>query len=64
MPFEAIRLATEADLEAIRDIHNNPSLKLHSKLGFREVGVFPEIGFRSGQRWSLCWLIRPAHNKE
>jgi len=42
---------------------NDASLKLHSKLGFREVGVFPEIGFRRDQRWSLCWLIRPAHDK-
>ncbi len=43
---------------------NEPSLALHSKLGFREVGTFPDIGFRRGRRWSLCWLIRPAHEHE
>jgi len=43
---------------------NAPSLALHSKLGFREVGTFPDIGFRRGRRWSLCWLIRPAHKPE
>ena len=40
---------------------NEASLRLHSKLGFREVGTFPEIGFKEGQHWDLCWLIRPAH---
>ena len=43
---------------------NPASLKLHSKLGFREVGTFPDIGYKDDKRYSLRWMIRSARTED
>ncbi len=39
---------------------NEASMSLHLKLGFSVVGEFPEVSYKLGRYWGLCWLARPA----
>ena len=34
---------------------NPPSIDLHRRLGFREVGTFDEVGRKFGRYWSVQW---------
>ena len=34
---------------------NDASVKLHESLGFREVGVYEEIGWKFDKYWSVAW---------
>jgi phosphinothricin acetyltransferase len=38
---------------------NPASLALHHRFGFRDIGVYDEVGFKLGQYWSVQWLERP-----
>lgn len=38
---------------------NSPSVVLHERCGFREVGVFTEVGFKFGRYWNLLFMERP-----
>jgi phosphinothricin acetyltransferase len=38
---------------------NPASLALHRRFGFRDVGIYDEVGFKLGQFWSVQWLERP-----
>lgn len=38
---------------------NDPSLALHSRFGFREIGVYSEVGHKFGRYWDVLWLERP-----
>jgi phosphinothricin acetyltransferase len=35
---------------------NEASIGLHKKLGFKEVGVFSQVGYKFGQYYDVCWL--------
>ena len=37
---------------------NEPSLALHRSFGFRQAGVFSEVGQKGDRFWDLCWLER------
>ena len=61
----------EALFEALRgeDVHryvagytmpNEATAALHVKLGFRQVGVFSEVGRKFGKYWDVCWMERAA----
>jgi phosphinothricin acetyltransferase len=38
---------------------NPASVALHRRLGFREVGVFSNVGRKFGQYWDVAWYERP-----
>ena len=38
---------------------NPASLALHRRFGFRDIGVYEEVGFKLGQYWSVHWLEKP-----
>lgn len=38
---------------------NDPSLALHRRFGFKQVGVFTENGRKFGQYWDVAWVERP-----
>lgn len=38
---------------------NPASLALHRRFGFRDIGIYDEVGFKLGQFWSVQWLERP-----
>lgn len=38
---------------------NEPSLALHRRFGFTEVGVLREVGRKFGKWWDVCYLERP-----
>lgn len=54
--FEA--LAGEPVHRAVAGITlpNPASVALHRRLGFREVGVFDEVGRKHGRWWSVLWV--------
>ena len=35
------------------------SVALHRRFGFRDIGVYDEVGFKLGQYWSVVWLEKP-----
>jgi phosphinothricin acetyltransferase len=35
---------------------NPVSIALHRRFGFRDVGIYDEVGFKLGQYWSVQWL--------
>ena len=35
---------------------NTPSIRFHEKMGYREVGFFPDCGFKLGRWCSLVWM--------
>ena len=37
---------------------NLASERLHSRFGFRPVGVFTEQGYKFGRYWDVCWMER------
>jgi phosphinothricin acetyltransferase len=39
---------------------NDPSLSLHRRFGFTEVGTFREVGRKFGRWWDVTWLERPV----
>lgn len=41
-------------------IPNEPSMALHGRLGFREVGRLSEVGFKFERFWDVAYLERPA----
>jgi phosphinothricin acetyltransferase len=56
-----------AELEGL-DIHrvlagitlpNEPSLALHRRFGFQEVGTFRAVGRKFGSFWDVIWLEKP-----
>jgi phosphinothricin acetyltransferase len=40
-------------------IPNDPSVRLHSALGFSLVGTFRDIGWKNGSWRDVCWMQRP-----
>ncbi len=37
-------------------LHDNSSLRFHEALGFKEVGLFHECGFKFGRWWDTKWM--------
>jgi len=35
---------------------NEASMALHRKFGFKEIGVYSEVGYKFGQFYNVCWL--------
>jgi len=61
----------EALFESLRgeDVHryvagytmpNTATAALHEKLGFRQAGIFSEVGRKFGKYWDVCWMERAA----
>ena len=40
-------------------VPNDPSLALHERVGFRQVGYYSEIGRKFDRYWDIIWLERP-----
>jgi phosphinothricin acetyltransferase len=56
-----------ADLEDETDAHrayggvtlpNAASIALHERFGFKQVGVFSDVGFKFGRYWDVAWFER------
>jgi len=58
--FEA--LASEGVHRAVAGIAlpNAASIALHTRFGFREVGVFTQVGLKFGTYWDVAWFERPC----
>jgi phosphinothricin acetyltransferase len=42
---------------------NPGSAKLHEQLGFTNVGVFSQVGYKFGKYWDVQWTERPLRLK-
>jgi phosphinothricin acetyltransferase len=42
---------------------NAGSQKLHEYFGFKNVGVFSQVGYKFGKYWDVQWTERPLHVK-
>lgn len=38
---------------------NDPSVAMHRRFGFREIGTYSEVGHKFGRYWDVLWLERP-----
>jgi phosphinothricin acetyltransferase len=38
---------------------NEASISLHSRLGFKRVATYSEVGFKFGRYWDVAWFERP-----
>ena len=56
--FEAIAGEDVHTIVAGVALPNAASIALHERFGFREVGVFREVGLKFGQFWDVAWLQR------
>ena len=59
---ELFRLLAAEDLHrayAGVALPNPASVALHRKFGFREIGVYDEVGHKFGRYWSVQWFEKP-----
>ncbi len=57
--FDALRGADLRRLVAGITIPNDASVKLHRHFGFKDVGVFSDVGRKFGRYWDVLWMERP-----
>jgi phosphinothricin acetyltransferase len=57
--FEALRGADLNRLVAGITLLNDASVALHRRFGFRDIGVFTEVGRKFGSYWDVLWMERP-----
>ncbi len=61
---ELFRSIAEEDLRRIVagvTLPNPASLALHRQFGFRQIGVFTEVGRKFDRYWDVAWFERPLH---
>jgi phosphinothricin acetyltransferase len=58
--FEALSGQDLRRLVAGITLPNEASVRLHERMGFARVGVFPENGRKLGRYWDVAWYDRPA----
>ena len=57
--FDALKNEDINRLLAGVTLPNEASIKLHSKFGFTDVGVFTECGRKFDRYWDVVWMERP-----
>jgi L-amino acid N-acyltransferase YncA len=57
--FEVLALQGYRNAYAGVTLPNPPSLNLHKAMGFKEVGVYHQVGFKFGQWHDVAWLEKP-----
>jgi len=62
--FEALAGQDLRRLAAGITLPNEASVRLHERMGFTRVGVFPENGRKLGRYWDVAWYDRPARPAE
>jgi phosphinothricin acetyltransferase len=58
--FEALRDEDIHRFVAGYTMPNVATAALHAKLGFKQMGVFSEVGRKFGKYWDVCWMERAA----
>lgn len=56
--FEALAPEDVHRALAAITLPNPASVALHRRVGFREIGVFEEVGRKHGRWWSVLWMQR------
>jgi phosphinothricin acetyltransferase len=58
--FEAVRDEDIHRFVAGVTLPNPASVALHTRFGFRQIGLLTEVGRKFGQYWNVAWFERPA----
>ena len=58
--FEAVRDQDIHRFVAGVTLPNAASIALHTRFGFRQIGLLTEVGRKFGRYWDVAWLERPA----
>ncbi len=58
--FEALRGEDLHRLVAGVTLPNEPSVRLHARMGYERLGVFTAVGRKFDQYWDVAWFERPA----
>ncbi|MBZ5655920.1 MAG: GNAT family N-acetyltransferase [Acidobacteriia bacterium] len=58
--FETLRAEDIHRLVAGYTLPNPATAAIHARFGFKEVGVFSEVGRKFGKYWDVCWVERAA----
>jgi phosphinothricin acetyltransferase len=61
--FEAIAGEDLCRIVAGYTVPNPASAALHARLGFREVGIFTQVGRKFGRYWDVVWNERPVRSR-
>jgi len=59
--FEAVSGEDIRSIVAGYTVPNPASAALHTRFGFKPVGVFRENGRKFGKYWDVAWMERPSH---
>jgi L-amino acid N-acyltransferase YncA len=62
--LEALRLQGFSTAIAVIALPNEPSVKLHERLGFRAIGVFERVGYKLGRWHDVGWWQRKLREAE
>ena len=57
--FDLIATENVRQIVAGVALPNAASVRLHQRLGFREVGVFAAVGYKFDRFWDVAWFQRP-----
>ncbi|GAC1410969.1 MAG: hypothetical protein NVSMB53_05950 [Gemmatimonadaceae bacterium] len=57
--FQVLELQGYRNAYAGVTLPNSPSINLHKAMGFKEVGVYHQVGYKFGQWHDVAWLERP-----
>ena len=62
--FDAIATEDVHTIVAGIALPNDASVALHERVGFRQVGVFREVGFKLGRFWDVAWFQKGTKRRE
>jgi phosphinothricin acetyltransferase len=57
--FEALKGETLHRAVAGITLPNDASVRLHERFGFRQTGLFTEVGTKFGRFWDVAWFEKP-----
>lgn len=60
--FEALAAEDVHRAYAGITLPNEPSIAIHQKFGFEQVGLFREVGRKFGRYWDVAWFERKIEN--
>ena len=61
--FEALTAEDVHRAYAGITLPNEPSIAIHQKFGFEQVGLFREVGRKFGRYWDVAWFERKIGNR-
>ena len=61
-PLDQLKKTEVEKRWSIIALPNKASVALYARLGYREVGLLTEVGFKFNQFWDTLWMERTMKN--